>query len=238
MRILLAVISLLVVVACGADADLFTVTADDSGDELVVSSGDRIEVSLESNPSTGYSWQVDDRAVAAFTSIGSSEYRAPDDGDQVGAAGVEVLTVEVIGRGAGVLRLEYVRPFDDLPVPERVVEYIVRSDGAPWPPDDVEPVRDTSTASAPTPLEITDVPSSDEPVDIAVIGFVVWDTDVARLCENLLESAPPRCGGASIVLTDPEALDIDLDELQGVRWTNDRIVVTGRLEHGVLTLAT
>jgi hypothetical protein len=36
--------------------------------------------------------------------------------------------------GAGVLRLEYVRSFDDPVIPERVAEFIVRIDGAPWPP--------------------------------------------------------------------------------------------------------
>ena len=43
--------------------------------------------------------------------------------------------VRVRGRRWGsILRLEYARSFDDPVVPERIVEYIVRVDKAPWPP--------------------------------------------------------------------------------------------------------
>jgi hypothetical protein len=45
-----------------------------------------------------------------------------------------VFTFAAVGEGAGILRLEYVRSFDDPPVPERIVEFIVRVDGAAWPP--------------------------------------------------------------------------------------------------------
>ena len=111
-----------------------------------MSSGDSIEVRLGSNPTTGYSWQLDDRSVAAFTRIGPAVFESVDVGDVVGASGVEVFTIEIVEQGAGVVRFEYLRPFDDLPIPERVVEYILRADGAPWPPVDTDepPTVDTS----------------------------------------------------------------------------------------------
>ena len=130
-----ALLVILVASSCGDGSDSVAVTDVDSGLELVVSSGDRIEVRLESNPSTGYSWRVDSRAVDAFTRIAPGEFDAPIDGDRVGAAGIEVFTIDVVDAGAGVLRFEYVRPFDDPPVPERVVEYILRVHDAPCPPD-------------------------------------------------------------------------------------------------------
>ena len=139
MRVVLAIMWLVLpaLTACGGDADRVVVTDADSGSELTVSSGDEVEVRLESNPSTGYSWQLDTRTIDSFADVRSSDYEATgDDGDRVGSAGTEVFIIEITGRGAGVLRLEYLRPFDELPIPERIVEYIIRADGAPWPPDD------------------------------------------------------------------------------------------------------
>ena len=50
--------------------------------------------------------------------------------------------------GAGVLRLEYVRSFDDPVVAERVAEFVVRVDDAEWPPPDGS-IPSITTASAP-----------------------------------------------------------------------------------------
>ncbi len=97
-------------------------------------------------------------------------YLEPDT-DLVGAPGSDVFTFEAID-DAEVLRLDYVRSFDDPVIPERVIEYIIRVDDAPWPPEDVQP---PATSSATAPIEVAELLEGSSPTDASVIGFVIID---------------------------------------------------------------
>lgn len=130
---------------CTAGSEREVVSQADSGMELMVDSRSEIEVRLESNPSTGYGWEVAAMSTPGLVTLQSSSYEEPAESDVVGAAGTQVFVFFVSGEGAGILRLEYLRPFEELPIPERVVEYIIRIDGAPWPPPTVS-TPGTSTA--------------------------------------------------------------------------------------------
>ena len=138
------------VAACGGgeDAGRRVVTDADSTSEVLVGVGDGLEVRLPSNPTTGYSWRVEPPPTAVELQSSSFEEAEIVD-DRVGVGGTEVFVFDVVAAGAEILRLEYIRPFDDPVVPERIVEYIVRVDNAPWPPTDVSPPA-TATATAPT----------------------------------------------------------------------------------------
>ena len=133
---LAAVGALLTVGACGGDDEPLVLTADRSGSEVEVGAGEEFEVRLESNPSTGYAWQVSETTDPAIVTLTSATYVEGDatDPERVGASGTEVFVFRAGTEGAGVLRLEYARSFDDPIVPERVVEFVIRIDGAAWPP--------------------------------------------------------------------------------------------------------
>jgi inhibitor of cysteine peptidase len=143
-------VAMVVVVAfaggCGGGARVM-LTEEDSPTEVPVGPGDEIEIRLESNATTGYRWVLPDDRVPEPVALVESRFEEPDS-DLVGAPGTQVFVFEVVGAGADVLRLEYIRPFDDPPIPERVVEYVVIVDGAEWPPTDVSPPG-TSEATAP-----------------------------------------------------------------------------------------
>lgn len=121
-------------------------TEADTGARVEVSVGDVIEVSLEESPSTGYRWET--VVVPDMLELVGDTYVEPDT-DLVGVAGARVLRFQAVGDHAGVLRLEYTRPFEELPVPERVVEYIVVVGDAPWPPAPGGSAPGTSTATVP-----------------------------------------------------------------------------------------
>lgn len=123
-----------------------TVTEAESGTEIDLESGDRLEIKLESNATTGFEWVIAEGSLE-YVSLVNESYEAPDT-DLVGAPGEQTFVLEAEERGAGVLRLEYIRPFDDPVVPEKVVEYIVIIDDAEWPPRDSSP-PETSSASVP-----------------------------------------------------------------------------------------
>lgn len=143
-------LALLVMVgSCSAVSDV-TLTEADNLSEVGLDIGDALAVRLESNPSTGYSWELADTETEAFLELLSMEFEEPEDPELVGAPGVDIFDFEAIDEGAGILRLEYVRSFEGPVVPARVIEYIVRVDDAPWPPDPADrPAPSTSSETAP-----------------------------------------------------------------------------------------
>lgn len=124
MRVALLVGALLVgalLAGCGGnsgDPGPLDLSAADNGGVVSATTGEPVVLTLESNPSTGYSWSLaaePDPNVLAFV---SSRYVAPGDDDRVGAAGTEVWTWNAVSEGSTVLRLEYVRPFEPNEVAE------------------------------------------------------------------------------------------------------------------------
>jgi inhibitor of cysteine peptidase len=109
--------------ACGDDGGTtIELDAGDSLSELSLEVGDQLDVSLESNPTTGYSWELG--PLPEGLELVSSEFEEPG-GSLVGAPGVQLFVFDVVGAGSGILRFEYVRVFDDPVVPAEVVEYVV-----------------------------------------------------------------------------------------------------------------
>lgn len=218
--------------ACGAGDETLLLSAANSGEEVAVDTGDQFEVRLESNPSTGYEWQINPLSLQ-FIALVSSTFEAAE-GDLVGAPGTAVFVFSADEPGAEILRLEYVRPFDDPIVPERIVEYIVRVDGVPFTSGSDDPPT-TSTATVPDPdpggvIDVTELFDGEGPRDATVRGYLLWDTTSARLCEVLMESFPPQCGGLWVVIANPAALNVATEETQGVRWTDSFVELQGSFD--------
>ncbi len=112
--------------ACGDDAGSTVVLgAADSLSEVSLDVGDQLEVELESNPSTGYSWEP--APLPDGLQLISSDFEEPG-GSLVGASGTQVFVFDVVSPGSGILRFEYVRVFDDPVVAEKIVEYVLTID--------------------------------------------------------------------------------------------------------------
>lgn len=224
----------LVAGACGDDDEMLVLTDTDSGADVEVDGGERFVLRLASNPSTGYAWEIDAMSTPGLAELRSHSFIQDAGTDVVGAAGVEVFEFEAGSDGAGILRLSYVRSFEDPPVPDRVAEYIVRIDGAEWPPDDLPEPPDTSSATA--PVEIGVLVEGGAADAVVVSGFVVWDDEQARFCSVLAESYPPQCQGDRITIANPDDLEVALEEAQGVRWTQSRVDLTGSFDGTALTV--
>jgi hypothetical protein len=75
----------------------------------------------------------------------------------------------------------------------------------------------------------------DQPV--AVSGFVVRTAGSDLFCEVLAESFPPQCGGERLSIANADALNaFALVEEGEVQWSENTIVVLGRIADGVLTI--
>jgi len=96
--------------------------AADSLSDVSLDVGDQLDVELESNPTTGYSWELG--PLPDGLQLVSSDFEEPG-GSLVGASGTQRFVFDVVGLGNGILRFEYVRVFEDPVVAEQIVEYVV-----------------------------------------------------------------------------------------------------------------
>ena len=65
---------------------------------------------------------------------------------------------------------------------------------------------------------------------VAVTGAVFVDPDgTVRLCDAVLESFPPQCGGATLVVDGLDLASLDLEEANGLRWA-EGVTLLGSVE--------
>lgn len=84
------------------------VTAADQGDELTLIQGDSLILVLESNPSTGYAWEVETVDSPVLQLSGEAVFKA--DSERLGSPGKSTLTFNTLNSGTQVLTLIYHRP--------------------------------------------------------------------------------------------------------------------------------
>lgn len=100
----------------------------ETAQKVNVSSGDEFTVELESNPTTGYEWQVVQIEDEAIVRLVDSEY-VPPDSDLLGASGKEVFTFEALEEGNTKVTLEYARQFEESPIARHAVDVTVGGRG-------------------------------------------------------------------------------------------------------------
>jgi inhibitor of cysteine peptidase len=91
-------------------ASLTLTEADDRG-SFEVQAGGIIKLSLRTNPSTGYAWEMDDPDPEAslLEQVGVPSFVSDDPG-AVGAGGIMIFKFRAVDRGQMVLRLAYYPP--------------------------------------------------------------------------------------------------------------------------------
>jgi inhibitor of cysteine peptidase len=103
--------------------------AADNGSQVDLSSGQVLAITLESNPTTGYRWELSQVDEAVLSQVGEAEFRkAPTEGEQVvGAGGTETLRFAA-ATGETTLTLVYHRPWEEdvEPLETFTVQVVVR----------------------------------------------------------------------------------------------------------------
>lgn len=88
-------------------------TAADNGKTVKVTVGHELTVTLEANPTTGYTWVVteptDERIIRQ-----KGEIEFVPESEALGAGGVQIITFEVVGAGPTTLKLIYHRPWESV----------------------------------------------------------------------------------------------------------------------------
>jgi inhibitor of cysteine peptidase len=80
-------------------------------DKVEVVMGREFSLTLASNATTGYHWELAAPLDEALVKLVSNTYQAPRTG-LLGAGGQEIWTFRAVGRGQTVIQLKYVRPWE------------------------------------------------------------------------------------------------------------------------------
>ncbi len=91
---------------------------------IQVAVGERFSILLDSNPTTGYSWQTSGLAVGRGVVFTASDYEAPRT-NLAGAPGRERLTFTAESAGIEKLTFHYLRPWEKNTEPARTVTFTV-----------------------------------------------------------------------------------------------------------------
>ncbi len=100
-----------------------TLSEAQAGNSITMEIGDTLQVVLEGNPSTGYSWSVEGLDAAILKSTGEPEFHQAT--DALGASGTVTSRFEAVGKGQTVLKMIYSRPFEKGTSPLRTFDVTV-----------------------------------------------------------------------------------------------------------------
>lgn len=115
---------LLLAFSC-ARSGAITLHAGDDGSQVELMEGQTFVVSLEANPSTGYTWEAVDYDQQVLRQVGEPSFTPVS--DALGASGTQVLRFEAVGEGRTTLGIVYHRAWEEVE-PEQTfsVEVVVR----------------------------------------------------------------------------------------------------------------
>ena len=92
---------------------------EDNGSQVQLVPDQKLLVSLASNPTTGYSWQVEPLDEQVLKQLGEPTFK-PEATDKMGAPGLEVFEFQAVGPGQVTLNMGYSRPWEKDAKPEKM----------------------------------------------------------------------------------------------------------------------
>jgi inhibitor of cysteine peptidase len=109
-------------------ANTVEIDESDDGSTVTLAVGEELTLTLGSNLTTGYSWKLGELDSRVLAQQGDVEYISEAEEGVVGAGGVEIFRFTAEEPGTVMLRLEYLRPWEEGVAPEAVfsVEVVVQ----------------------------------------------------------------------------------------------------------------
>lgn len=110
-------------VCCNPLGPVITLTEYNSGSVVLVKRGQRFEIVLKANPTTGHEWQVvsfnKNTLKQGATSFDQQE-------NKYGAGGVTIFQFKTMMEGETDLKIGYIRPFDKNHKFERLFQVVIK----------------------------------------------------------------------------------------------------------------
>lgn len=108
----IAILLALLVLAAGCGpAKEVKLDASDNGRQVELQKGQALVITLESNPTTGFMWEVVELEESILRQIGEAEFQS--ESEAVGAGGTETFRFEAVKAGQMALKLVYHRPWEE-----------------------------------------------------------------------------------------------------------------------------
>ena len=130
-KIVLILLATLMFTSCfsGCSALGKTLTEKNNGDSIKLKINDNVEIKLESNPTTGYSWFLSDKVDSTLVSVTDPVFiESKKDKELVGAGGYEIFTIKGISKGETSIILNYERPWEEEVEPIETFEITISVD--------------------------------------------------------------------------------------------------------------
>ena len=107
---LVVILSALIFSGCGSAKEV-KLNANDNGRQVDLQKGQTLVITLESNPTTGYRWEVVEIEESILRQIGEAEFKP--ESEALGAGGTETFRFEAVSAGKMPLALVYHRPWEE-----------------------------------------------------------------------------------------------------------------------------
>jgi inhibitor of cysteine peptidase len=120
----LFVLFTVLVSACKGEADDEIFKISDPAKQLEAEAGNEFKLIIESNPSTGYHWELVEELDESVVKFVSREYRA-EEPVIPGSGGVDVWVFEAVAAGETQITLGYYPPSNDPVEAQQTVTFIV-----------------------------------------------------------------------------------------------------------------
>jgi inhibitor of cysteine peptidase len=111
-----------------AETKNITVTEKDNGSQFELNKGDLLALRLESNPSTGYSWQIAENEGKVMELMGEPTYETPERKLIVGGIEYRIFRFKALTGGTNVLELQYKRIWEKEKEPLKTFRITVKID--------------------------------------------------------------------------------------------------------------
>lgn len=108
--VLLALLLIVVVLMAYGPREVH-LTAADNGSTIEIREGQVVSITLEANPTTGYTWEVvEPLDEQVLRHVGEIEFKP--ESEAIGAGGVQIIRFEIVNAGQTALKLVYHRPWE------------------------------------------------------------------------------------------------------------------------------
>ena len=118
-RITLILTALLTVLTLGACSqpqsfqvsppEQLPIAASDNGTKVTAFAGQELVITLDGNPTTGFTWEAKDLDPTMFLQVGETQFTSANP-KLVGSGGTQTLTIRILKTGTATLTLVYHRP--------------------------------------------------------------------------------------------------------------------------------
>jgi inhibitor of cysteine peptidase len=105
---------LVILAGCNPKPKEVRLTGTDNGGTITLTKGETLILDLDSNPSTGYQWSVDEINEQILKQKGEAVFSQPTSAGEplLGAGGTETFHFEAAGKGQVTLKLNYRRSWE------------------------------------------------------------------------------------------------------------------------------